>query len=247
MSLDLAVICRVTDPDERWREAISSVAERAAEVWLLDVDAVTTEAGRGAARLVPVDDEGIRVPEEAALRACRTAWILWLEPDEIATPGLFDRLLRLDREGALERMGAYRLTVCTVVAGRKLAAGGSPPRSSLRLFRRDGSRFAPRPGAEFIAPPAGRPLGRLRETIEETPFRDFDSYLRRIDRQLAREFAGGWPPSRSARLVTAWPATFVRLWILAGGWRDGRAGALWAGARASAAFMREMRIWVEAR
>ena len=247
MPLDLAVICRVTDPDERWREALDGVEGRVAEFWLLDPSQVIPHEDPVTSHRVRLDGSSAAAPEEAALRACTASWILWLEPDEVPHPELLDRIERLAGEGALLRMGAYRVTVRTVVAGRKLAAGGSEPRSSLRFFRRAGSRFAPRPGADFIAPPAGQPLGRIREAIEERPFTDFDGFLRRVDRQLARELVGRWPTPRTLRLLTVWPSQFVRWWVLAGGWQDGKAGALWAGARASAAFLREMRIWVQAR
>lgn len=246
MPLDVSVICRITDPDERWREALERLEGRVAEIWLLDASGVLADGDPLAARRVPLDPAHVEAPELAALRACGGAWILWLEPDELPHTALLDRLDRLAAEGALGRMGAYRVTVRTVVAGRGLGAGDCEPRSSLRLFRREGSRFAPRPGAQFIAPPAGQPLGRLREAIECRPFRGFDDYLRRVDRAVEREFAGGWPQPRSVRLLTVWPARFLELWILKGGWRDGRAGALWAGARASASFLREMRIWVQA-
>jgi hypothetical protein len=243
MPLDLSVVCRVGDPDDALAATIASVQERVAEVWILDPDGATDGRSFGSARRAATSHGGL---EQATLDACSASWVLWLEPDEIAHASLLDRIERLAAEGALARMGGYRVTVRTVIAEGVLRAGNGEPRSSLRLFRRPGSRFAPRPGAQFIAPPAGQPLGRLREPIEERPFRDFDSYLRRADRQITREFAGNWPSPRTLHLLTVWPATFVRHWILAGGYRDGKAGALWAGARASAEFLRAMRIWVHA-
>ena len=245
---DLSVVVRVESSDPALGRRIAELRTTAREVVVLDrAGLADVEPSEGVVVLRRSDD-GPEPDEEEALRRCSAAWVLWLESGEEPEPALLERVRRLQEGGTLARMGAYRVPVRTVVAGKTLRAGGSAPRSSLRLFRHDGSRFAPRPGTEGIAPPAGAPLGRLSEGITAHPYAGLDRYLRDVDRRLERTFAReGWPEASTPGLLVAWPATFLRHWVLEGGIGDGRAGALWAGARASAAFLRAMRIWVHSR
>ncbi|WP_249681488.1 glycosyltransferase family 2 protein [Roseococcus pinisoli] len=118
----------------------------------------------------------------AALAACRGAWVLEIDADELVPPELAEEI-RLLLQGA-PKADWFLLPVDNYVGGRcvRHGWGGSFGTSAVaRLYRRGGKAW----GMERVHPAArllGTPGGRLRHALRHEVDTDVSDMLRRLDR-----------------------------------------------------------------
>lgn len=248
MDLDLTVAMIVRDEEEQLPAALASLGDLPTEIVVVDTGSIdrTREvaASHPRVRLLEAPFEGFGPTRQRAHAACRTSWILWLDADERLSPELRQKIRSLHRNGQLDKSGAFRIRRRTWVLGRPMRTMGLDRDAPVRLFRREGSTIPPRPVHEGVEPPAGFPVGRLEECIEHYTFRDLDRFLRKIDLYTDLERLERPRPHSTARLVVSGPSTFLRFYLGRGGWRDGRAGLVYALLGGTYAFVREMKTWI---
>ncbi|MGD0265398.1 MAG: glycosyltransferase family 2 protein [Candidatus Methylomirabilota bacterium] len=189
---------------------------------------------------------GFAAHKNLAVERCSHAWVLVLDTDERVTPTLHEEIeaVLVDpaaRDGYLIPRRSYFL-------GQWIRRCGWYPDETIRLFRRGRGRFAERAVHEAVV--LDGPPGRLTAPLEHFTYDSISAFLRRMDRYstLAAEEL-----ERAGRSPHAWdlvgrPAwTFLRMFLLQGGWREGWRGLVLSGLYAGYAFSKYAKLWERTR
>lgn len=123
-----------------------------------------------------------------AMTKARGSWILFIDSDETATPGLRREILRTIR--ARDSADAYEIPRRNFYFGRWVRRGGRYPDRQRRLLRRGKARY--RGEIHEHLDVHGR-LGRLSQPLDHHPYPDLDEYLRKL----------GFYAAEQARLLRA--------------------------------------------
>lgn len=247
--MELSVCIVVRDEERLLPQAVASVREHATQVVVVDVgDERLARARLG-------DAPGLLLEEhpgatalagwERALGLATGEWLLCMASSERMSPELARKLEVLEANGQLRGMAGFTVRRHHWVLGRRMRTMGLGNDEPLRLLRREGTR--PRPGGlEAGFAPGPGPVGRLAEALERSALPGIDDFLRAADRRTRDRLLREGIHLERRRLATAGLATWSRLYLGQGGWREGLPGALWAGLVAGEAFMLEMRRWIAA-
>jgi glycosyltransferase involved in cell wall biosynthesis len=158
-----------------------------------------------------------------------TAWVLYLDPDEVIPSALADEIRRVIDAGPKEN--AFKLPRRNLYFGVWLRHGGQYPDAQLRLFRRGKARFPCRHVHERLE--VEGTVGTLRQPMEHhtnpTPqeaLRKMEFYSSFNARLMVA--AGRRPtPPLGLRMLVWTPATrFLRRYVLKGGFLDGWPGLI---------------------
>lgn len=171
----------------------------------------------------------------AAIEAARHEWILSLDADERAEPGLEEELARTL---AAPAAAAFRLRRRNFVRGVELTEGSWARDWVTRVFRRE-RRFVRTRVHERLDP--GPEPALLRHGLLHTPYRDLAHHLRKIDRYA--RWAAADLDDRGARasalsLAGRPVGRFLRSYFLDGGWRRGGRGVTDAAIGAYGVFLK---------
>ncbi len=188
---------------------------------------------------------GFSAHKNLALERATKDWILSLDADERVTPALAEEIRPILRDPlALE---GYSVPRRNYFLDRWIRHGGWYPDRTIRLIRRGRGRFLPRAVHE-AARVEGR-VGRLTAPLEHFTYRSLTAYLRRMDRYsslAADELYAAGRRAGVADLVLRPPATFLRMYLLQGGFRDGTAGLVLAGLYAAQTLAKYAKLWEKA-
>jgi len=227
-ALSVAVITR--NEAHRIERCLRSV-DFADEIVVIDSGSVddTPDIARrlGATVIRTPDWPGFGPQKNRALDACRGDWVLSIDADEQVDATLRGAILavvrRADR-GAGDALG-YWLARGSFFCGQRIRHGDWRNDRVLRLFRREHARFTDDPVHERVdcPPPHGELPGLLlHDSVDsEADMREKTERYARLGAAKLREKGrrGGVAP---AALHAGW--TFVRGYVLRGGFLDGRAG-----------------------
>ncbi len=169
-------------------------------------------------------------------------WVLVLDADERVTPALQQEIEAILADPAAE--DGYLIPRRSYFLGRWIRGCGWYPDETIRLFRRGRGRFGERSVHEAVTV-EGR-VGRLRAPLEHFTYDSVGAFLQRMDRYstLAAEEL-----QRAGRRSHPWdllgrPAwTFLRLFLLQRGWREGWYGLVLSGLYAGYAFSKYAKLW----
>lgn len=236
MAITLVVLTRNEAP--RLRQCLASVAGAVQELLVVDSDstddtvAVARDCG---ARTLTRPWPGRAAQTEFALSQVRTPWTLQCDADERADATLAAALPAV--VAAAGDLAGFRLDRREWFQGRRLRCGDH--RGLLRLVRTDRAHAQPRRTHAGLL--VDGPLGRLPGYLEHHVDQPLDELQRKL---LARALLGAADARDAGRRATSlgllWhpAATWLRLMLLKGGWRDGRGGLVFAGLRSAACFAR---------
>lgn len=160
------------------------------------------------------------------LQRVRNRWVLCLDADERATPGLQAEVASVIGAGGC---AAYRLPRRNWLLGDFVRHGSWARDRVVRLLDRERCRFADRRVHERVLNDG--PVGDLRSAILHYTCEDLPSYMVRADayaRLGAEDAAERGSRAGVGRLVLVPPMRFLRSYLLWGGFLDGRRGLLQA-------------------
>lgn len=175
-------------------------------------------------------------------------WLLVVDPDEVVSPALGQSVLGVVQGGSrgLSASAAegFELDRVTHHLGRWIRHGDYYPDWTLRLVRGGAWRYdGEDPHGRLVV--SGR-VERLKGELEHHSYRDLSDQIARIqffsDEAAAAMFARG-RRSRWSDLLLRPLWRIVRALALRGGWRDGRAGVVIAGATAFHVFLKYAKLW----
>jgi len=168
---------------EKIKPAIESV-KWADEVLVVDsnsTDGTTELAVALGARVVHVKFQGYGHLRNAAIKACKHDWIFSLDADERCTAearGEINKILSLD-----DPLNAYFVPRRNYFMGRWIRhSGWYPNYRQPQLFRRDAMSYDNLPVHEGYILHTGSPIGYLKASIWQLPFKDVGELLRKADK-----------------------------------------------------------------
>ena len=240
----LSVLVPVRNEEIHLRECLESV-RWADEIVVVDsgsVDGTLAIARAMASRTLEHEYVNSAAQKNWAIPQLTHRWVLIVDADERVPPAL-----RAEIECVLadpNRADGYWIGRANVFFGAPIRAAGWQRDKVLRLFDRTKGAYEPlHVHAEVRI--AGR-VGRLRERLIHHTYRDLDQYFEkfaRYTRWSAEDLkARGIRASWSRLLFRPW-ARFARMYLLEGGFREGRRGIVLCMLAAFSVFTKYARRW----
>lgn len=177
-----------------------------------------------------------------ALPMLRHHWTLIVDADERVTPALRGEIERVLADPA--RADGYWILRSNRFLGRPIRAAGWQRDKVLRLFDRRKGAYEPlQVHAEVRL--QGR-VGRLRERLSHDTYADLDRYFEKFGRYTRWSAADlkrrGVRASAARLLLRPW-LRFLRMYVLEGGFREGRHGIVLCMLAAFSVFTKYARRW----
>jgi glycosyltransferase involved in cell wall biosynthesis len=240
----LSVLVTTRDEEGAIRACLES-ARWAEEVVVVDsgsVDGTVAIAQGIADRVLHHEYESPAAQKNWALPRLAHRWVLILDADEEVSPEL-----RLEIESVLadpSRRDGYWIYRENTFFGKRIRSAGWQRDRVLRLFDRTKGEYPPVLVHEEIAL-RGR-AGTLRARLRHAPYRDLDQYFRKWDRYTrwsAEELGRRRVRASASRLLVRPWLRFLRMYVLEGGFREGRRGIVLCWLAAFSVFTKYARRW----
>jgi hypothetical protein len=186
-------------------------------------DKTAALARQSGARVLKIKWEGYARTKNALLDKVRDGWVFSVDADEVVGSELgaaVQAAVRLPQGCA-----GYWVSRRNYFLGQRIAHSGWSPDWQLRLFRAGTGRFSDRQVHEALQVEGA--TGRLSGTLDHYTYATVSAYLQRLNRytSLAAQdrLAKGRRASRM-RLVFDPLWTFLKMYVIKFGWRDGFPG-----------------------
>lgn len=128
------------------------------------------------------------INKQKAIDACKGAWVLQLDADEVVTVELKKEILDVINS---QRVNGYWIPRKNFFLGRWLSKGGQYPDYTMRLYKKGKGRLPCKSVHEQAI--VGGETGYLRNPLLHYPYADFSEYLQHLNRYtdiFAREYQG---------------------------------------------------------
>ena len=242
-------VCVITmNETDRVRRCLDSVAGLADEIIVYDSGSTddTVEIVREYTDKVRVTDwPGFGIQKQRALDEARMDWVLSIDADEALDERAQQALKDLLAQDHIEEV-AFRIQWAVIRHGKRLKHGRSA-RAPLRLYRREGARFTPVAVHETIEHPPGK-VGRLPGYLLHYTARDYGHALAKNAKYAwlgSQKYFDKGKRNRSLLVVclrALW--TFFQIYILRGGFLDGRIGFIVAMNYMQGNFNKHAGLWI---
>lgn len=188
---------------------------------------------------------GFSEQKNYALSLCRGPWVFSLDADEAATHGLALKVEKIVAESTSSpEITCFRVRREEFFLGEHLPGGPGCPSFQERLFLKEAVEYRGNiheyPHLRF-----GR-HGLIQEAILHSPLLDFEGVLRRMNTYTTLEardrFSRGQRTSLAHAFLTFF-SSFLRNYLVYGGFRGGKAGALWCFIESISRTMRHLKLW----
>lgn len=178
-----------------------------------------------------------------AIPQCRHDWVLVVDADERVTPELAGEIRRLlASEPACD---GYSLRRDNFFLGHAIRHCGWNTSRLTRLFRQSCSRYETRRVHANVVVDT-KNIGQLVQPLIHHTALDLDRFVVKQQRYAtwsALDAHDAGKRSSWFRLLTHAPLRFLQLFLLRGGWLDGRAGIVVCGLAAWYTFLKDARLW----
>jgi glycosyltransferase involved in cell wall biosynthesis len=204
----------------------------------------TLEAARAVAdRVLEHEYVNSAAQKNWALPQLTHRWALVVDADERVTPALRDEIERILDDGA--RLDGYWIRRANHFLGKPIRSAGWQRDRVLRLFDRTKGAYEPLHVHAEVAISTGR-VGTLREPLVHHTYRDLDQYFEKFQRYTqwsAEDLRERGIHASAGRLFFRPTFRFLRMWLLEGGYREGRHGIVLCGLAAFSVFTKYARRW----
>lgn len=224
----LSVILITSNEANNIRRALDSV-KFADEIIINDsgsTDETLEIAQAYGCRIIRSEFTGFGVAKQTALDAAKSDWVLSIDADEEIDPILASMIKQAMTS---TEYGGYYLNRKSQFLGRWMLHSGWCPDYLPRLFCRDRGRFTSDTVHERIE--IDGVLGRLEGHILHYTDPDIEHYLKKLNRYTtlsAEALHGQGRRFKALDVVLKPPATFIKMYILKSGFRDGIQGLMLA-------------------
>jgi len=168
--------------------------------------------------------DGFSSQKNFVIDRAKGPWILSLDADERITPDLRDEIVEL-LSSAGPFADGYRIPRKGYFGDRWVRYGGWWPDYNLRLFQKEKGQFVDREVHESVR--VDGTVEILNGAMEHRTYRDISDYMLRMDRYsslAARQAYGEGRIGRISDIIFRPINTFIRMFILRQGFRDGYTG-----------------------
>ncbi|MEA5459403.1 glycosyltransferase family 2 protein [Arcicella sp. LKC2W] len=154
-------------------------------------------------------------------------WILSLDDDEILTPELQKEIQDLDLKNT-DYQG-FKTPRSLIFLGKLLRFSGEYRRLTLRLFNRKYGNW----NAEYVheSVEVKGKIGTLKNQILHDSYRDLTDFFNKFNKYTslgAKTLAERGKTASSLKIISRFPTTFLKIYLLKGSCLDGYAGFMWA-------------------
>lgn len=199
-------------------------------------------AQENGARVFSHSWKGFGAQKNYALSLATGEWVLSIDADERVSPDLAREIMTAVGSPCAD---AYEIPRVTTFLDRPMRGGDGSSDAVLRLFRREKARFSDDLVHERVV--CDGKVARLSAPLMHHSVRRLEDALSRVDRYSS---ASAEMIASSGRRVSfasgIWHGlwTFIRVYLLQGGFLDGREGFLQAIANAEGSYYRYMKAWL---
>jgi glycosyltransferase involved in cell wall biosynthesis len=237
--------CIITYNEEDDLEDCLKSVSWADEIVVVDshsTDGTVEIARRYTDRVIDHDFEGHVQQKNYAIDQAKNEWVLCVDADERVTDELKEEILEVTKDpGELSGASMPRLTW---YLGRFVRRGGWYPDRKLRLFRRDRGRWTGRNPHDRVE--VEGPVRALRGDLLHYSYRDIADHLSTVNSfttiMAEAMMEEGWK-SRLIDLVFRGPFKFLKMYVLKGGFLDGKAGLVIAAISSYYVFLKYAKLW----
>lgn len=177
----------------------------------------------------------------AAVALTSNRWVLSIDADEEVTPELRTAITALPAEPPC---AAYAVNRLSRFLGKWIRHCGWHPEYVVRLFDRERAEFDARPVHESVT--VTGTVGRLDGLLLHYAYETMEQYVGKLNRYTsaaAGEAVAAGRRSSPARAVARSQVTFLRMWLLKGGFRDGWHGLVLCLCSAFYVLVKYLKIW----
>ena len=186
--------------------------------------------------------EGYGKQKNLASRHCRHDWVLNLDADERVPLALAREIAELMKTSPAH--SGYAVARRNFIAETWVRHGGWYPDYTLRLFDRRRARFSERKVHEALEIQGSQ--GRLNTPLDHFSYSGIVSLFQRANRYAdlsAQDMFQNGKRFHSHHLVVKPLATFLKIILFRGGFRDGHHGLVLAVSQSCYAFLKYARLW----
>ena len=223
----VSVVILTHNEEEKIGAALASVAW-ADEILVADsasTDRTLEIAAQFGATVLQIPFTGFGALRQAATAHARHPWVFSLDADERCPPVLRDEIFRTIADPAAA--DAYLVPRLKAFLGRQIRHGGwFPDYRQPQLFRRHAVTYRERDLVHEGYEVHGR-LGRLRESLEQVPYRDLSEAIQKMDRYTslnAQQHHARGRRSGPLAAVAHGVWAFAKSYLFQRGFLDGQAG-----------------------
>jgi glycosyltransferase involved in cell wall biosynthesis len=242
----ICVMIMVRDAAEDIGPCVESVAG-AGEIIVADTgsaDATRELAAAAGATVREYAWEGFGNTRIRIFSEATREWILWLDADERVTPDLWEEIGRAVERSDETSPAGYRLRRRANFLGHWMRGGGWGRDLVLRLFRSDSWSMEAREVHEGVS--VSGDIGCLEGELLHYTDPTLSHYLVKFDRYTslaAGEMQAAGKKVRPGDIIVRPPWTFVRMYLLRGGFLDGLPGLALAVLSGTYVFVKYMKLW----
>jgi (heptosyl)LPS beta-1,4-glucosyltransferase len=243
----LTVLIPCKDEIQHIRACIESVRPIADEILVADSGSTdgTLDIVRGLGGCRVIEREYINSADfkNWAIPQAQHEWVLVVDADERVTPELAGEIRRL--LAGEPACNGYSLRRENFFLGHPIRHCGWSTSRLIRLFRRDGSRYETRRVHANVVVES-ESVGELVQPLLHHTALDLDRFVTKQQRYATWSALDAYDAGKSSswlRLLTHAPLRFVQLYLLRGGWLDGRTGVVVCGLAAWYTFLKDAKLW----
>jgi glycosyltransferase involved in cell wall biosynthesis len=245
-SMPLSVCIITYNEADNLPRCLASVAF-ADEVVVVDshsTDGTAEIARQAGGRVILQPFLGHVAQKNLAVQSASHHWVLCLDADEWLVPGA-EAMIRAALAAATPHVAGYELKRHTFYLGDWVNHCGWWPEYKLRLFDRQRGQWCGHNPHDRVQ--VRGQVQRLAAEIGHRSYRDITHHLSKVNSYttiMARErYARGARPVRSLTLVLHPLGRFCRMYLLKGGWKEGRRGLIIAAIGAFYVFAKYAKLW----
>jgi glycosyltransferase involved in cell wall biosynthesis len=223
-------ITLITLNSEKTLEPVLEAVSWADEIVLVDsgsTDGTLEIAQQFKAKIVFRAFDGYGSQKNFATEQASNDWILSLDDDEILTPELQHEIQNL-KLSTTDYQG-FKIPRSLIFLGKLLRFSGEYKRLTLRLFNRKHGNW----NAEYVheSVEVNGKIGTLKQQILHDSYRDLTDYFNKFNKYTslgAKTLAERGKTASTFKIISRFPTTFLKIYLLKGSCLDGYAGFMWA-------------------
>ena len=223
-------ITLITLNSEKTLKPVLEAVSWADEIVLVDsgsTDGTLEIARQFKAKIIYRAFDGYGSQKNFATEQASNDWILSLDDDEILTPELQQEIQNLDLS-ATDYHG-YKIPRSLIFLGKLLRFSGEYKRLTLRLFNRKYGNW----NAEYVheSVEVNGKTATLKHQILHDSYRDLTDYFNKFNKYTslgAKTLSEHKKTASPFKIISRFPTTFLKIYLLKGSCLDGYAGFMWA-------------------
>ena len=223
-------ITLITLNSEKTLKSVLEAVSWADEIVLVDsgsTDKTLEIARQFNAKIVYRTFDGYGSQKNFATEQASNDWILSLDDDEILTPELQQEIQNLNL--STSDFDGFKIPRSLIFLGKLLKFSGEYKRLTLRLFNRKYGNW----NAEYVheSVEVNGKIGILKHQILHDSYRDLTDYFNKFNKYTslgAKTLAERGKTASSLKIISRFPTTFLKIYLLKGSCLDGYAGFMWA-------------------